>query len=134
MKHKAEVIIQTKYLLLGMLACIVLAALTACSDGDTYTGGQAAYPTYPEVEAARSLLRKHSIEAAEYPTILSEKWSHAYGVHSVDLIYLSKLWIKKNAKEPKWGACLIYHEYLHSQGIGHGAQMNRLVDECESKI
>jgi len=117
-----------------MLACVLLAALTACSGGESKTGYQTAYPIYPEVEAARNLLRNYSPEAAAYPTILSEQWAHAYGVYYDGLIYLSQLWLDKNAGDPKWGACLILHEYLHSKGIGHGAEMDKLVHECRNAL
>jgi len=134
-RHEPEMLIATKYLLIGMLACIVLAALTACSDsGDSKTGYATALPEYPEIEAARSRLRLHYPEAADYPTMMSERWSHAYGVYYDGMIYLSQLWLDKNAKEPVWGACLILHEYNHSIGIGHDAAMDRSMRECHSKI
>ena len=127
-------IIATRYLLLGMLACIVLAALTACSGGSSSTGHQSALPTYPEIEAARNRLRPRYPEAAAYPTILSEKWPHAYGVYYDGLIYLSQLWADKNKSDPVWGICLVFHEFLHSEGVGHGAEMDRRVNECRQTV
>ena len=134
MKHKTQVIIQTKWLLLTMLVCVILAGLTACSGGDSKTGYATALPVYPEIEAARSRLRLHYPEAAEYPTVMSERWAHAYGVYYDGMIYLSQLWLDKNAKEPVWGACLILHEWLHSEGVGHGAEMNKLVNKCRNTL
>ena len=134
MKHKTQVIIQTNWLLLTMLACVILVGLTACSGGDSKTGYAHIQPIYPEVESARNLLRPHYPEVASYPTILSEQWSHTYGVYYDGMIYLSQLWVKKNANEPVWGACLVYHEVLHSRGIGHGPQMDRLVKECHDTV
>jgi len=134
MKHKPEMIVATRYLLIGMVLMVILAALTACSGGDSKTGYATALPMYPEIEAARSRLRLHYPEAAEYPTVMSERWAHAYGVYYDGMIYLSQLWLDKNAKEPVWGACLILHEWLHSEGIGHGVEMDKRIRECRNTL
>ena len=134
MKHKPEMIVATRYLLIGIVLMVILAALTACSGGDSKTGYATALPEYPEIEAARSRLRLHYPEAAEYPTVMSERWAHAYGVYYDGMIYLSQLWLDKNAKEPVWGACLILHEWLHSEGVGHGAEMDKRIRECRNTL
>jgi len=128
-------VVSTKYLLIGLLLMIVLAGLTACTEGSSSTGAMAAAPPAPEgIQKARARLQEHYPEAAAYPTVLSERWAHTYGVYYDGMIYLTKLWQTKNAREPVWGACLIVHEWIHSLGIGHGPEMDRRVRECRNTI
>lgn len=107
--------IATRWLLIGMLVCIVLAWLTACG-AETRTGRAQEYtPTL--LADARALIVERYPQAAQYKTVYTDDWPHAYAVFWNNTIWLTAAWREEATADMRHAACIIVHEYGHAQGM-----------------